>query len=635
MAGVRRRLGSLLGPAGSAWDKTAVPLTGSTNLSTLPRGIHRVPNSTVATALGLRLKDQSSLVVTPQSASPTNYSAWLDQTGFDGKGGVTGYRAWRDAAGVIGPWEQLSKYQSRVLEASENGSRLGDGGFGVLADRAVASMPQGVSGRVTEGTVGDTTWTQLLQSWTTSGAPDLLTRSMSTTVQQTWQRPESPRAVEHTRRELAALRAELSEVRADGSVPSSAFTASAATIPMRVPTPDGTGQATHPSVVDVPAGWNGHRYWMAYTPYAFANDALEDPVVAWSDNGAAWTSAGADSFPLDDAPGGVDFNSDTNAVLHNGTLYVFWRRSDSNGTKIWVRSSTNGTTWTAKAVAWDPAGMSAFSPSVVKTSTGWRLWFVGGAANARKLRYVDTTAAVPTSGWGSAVDAVTPLPPGREPWHVEVALLGGRWWGLLTDTTVGLNGVDCEVRLMQSADGITWDVAATQLIPKLGHSHDSLYKATMALTGTALKPTISVWYSGVSADKGWWLYRSPSVSMYEPAGTALASRDTKWRDITSLLSQPISAGRLLLRRVGSRVSVRFDGLQFSPAYSGTIAVLPPEFRPALTEMNALQGGATRVQVTLFGNVQIPSGSTTTAINGGIDITTEATWPATLPGVLAT
>lgn len=522
MAGVRRRLGSLVGPAGSAWDKTATALAGTADMSSITRGIYRVGNSTVATALNLPLKDTSGVTVVAMSIAAGNQSAWLEQTGFDGSGGVETYRAWRNAAGVIGPWRQLGKVQSRILAPGESANRLGDGMFGVLADRTVATMPPGVSGRVTEGAVGDSTWSQMLQSWTSSGAIDLLLRSQSTTVRQTWQRPESPRAVDYNRRELAAAVAALTPARTDGSVPSSAYTVAPASIPMVVPTPDGTGQATHPSVIDVGAGntWNGHRYWMAYTPYAYADDSLEDPCVAWSDNGAAWTSAGAASFPLDDAPGGTDFNSDTNAVLHNGILYVLWRRSDANGTKMWLRKSDNGTTWTDKELLWDPAGMSAFSPSLVKTSTGWRLWFIGGAANARKLRFVDTTAALPTTGWGAAVDAVTVLPPGREPWHVEVHLLGGRWWGLLTDTNTGQNGVACEVRLMQSADGITWDVSPTQLIPKLGHSHDVLYKSSATITGNALKPTISLWYSGLSADKGWWLYRGGVVSLHEPRGAA-------------------------------------------------------------------------------------------------------------------
>src|SRR5699024_10013244 len=60
----------------------------------------------------------------------------------------------------------------------------------------------------------------------------------------------------------------------------------------RVPTHDpltDAGEAVHPSVLYFPDGWNGHRYWMAYTPYAGGTDGREDPCIAYSDDGTNWT----------------------------------------------------------------------------------------------------------------------------------------------------------------------------------------------------------------------------------------------------------------------------------------------------------------------------------------------------------
>lgn len=660
-------------PAGVAWSKTATPLASNTNVGTLTAGIYRVGNGTVATDLGLPILDVSALTVVAMSSSPTNYSALVEQWGYDGAGGVVVFQAWRGPTGIIGPWRQVGKVQSRILNANENATRLGSGLYGVLADRFILTLPKSVSGVLTEGVVGDSAWAQMFQEWTTSGDIDLLVRSMSTTYQQTWQRPESPRATAYTQAELSAAIAALSDVRADGSVPSSAWSVAPATIPMLVPTPDGTGQATHPSVVDVPAGWNGRRYWMAYTPYAWANDALEDPIVAWSDNGAAWTAA-TGAFPLDDAPGGNDFNSDTNLVLHNGTMYAIWRRSTDAGTKVWYRTSTNGTTWTTKAQLWDPAGMSAFSPSLVKTPTGWRMWFIGGAAGARKLAYQDTTSASPDSGWGATTYATTPLPAGREPWHVEIFLLGGRWWGLLTDTTTGLNGVNCEVRLMQSADGIDWDVSPTQLIPKLGHSHDSLYKATGTFTGSALKPTISVWYSGLSADKGWWLYRGGAVTLNEPRLPARASAtdiaalsarlttteyNTGWRSIpipiggTSLLD---GTGEIHVRRRGTSpdtdmVDVRLIGVGVLPgatlgAYLTATAGIPVGFTGWYSERNRFLIGSSNaaseywigVQQTgrlVLGKTGSIPGTGNASLQGTITYPAAGSRPVVLPGTAST
>lgn len=499
--------------AEASWDKTATPLAESEDMGILPAGIYRVGGGSVAIALGLPIPDVSAVTVIEMNNSGSSHSAVLEQWGYDGKGGVDRWQAWRDNAGVIGRWSKVDALDSRLLDNGEDASRVGTGVYGVVSTRANPAAPPGQSGSLTETPVGDSVWSQTWQTWTV-GAADLLVRSQSPSSAQTWQRPESPRAVEWARSEFAALQASLTSPHLDGTVPSSAWSASPAETPMVVPTPDGSGQATHPSVIDVPGGWNGHRYWMAYTPYTYADNATEDPCVAWSDYGTAWTQVQS-AFPLDDAPGGAEYNSDTNAVLHNGTLYVTWRNVSSAGTVFYLRTSTDGTTWTPRQLLWD-SGMSAFSQSLVKTATGWRLWFVGGGLGNRRLAYIETTATEPTSGWGAATFATTPLPAGREPWHVEVHLLGGRWWGLLTDTNRGQNGVECEVRLMQSDDGITWDVSPTQLIPRLGHSHDVLYKSAATFTGDSKRPTISLWYSGLSADKGWWLYRSPTVDLHAP-----------------------------------------------------------------------------------------------------------------------
>ena len=47
--------------------------------------------------------------------------------------------------------------------------------------------------------------------------------------------------------------------------------------PLTIPTFDGSGQAVHPSVIDLVqmhgvTSWAGYRYWMLMTPYPYADD---------------------------------------------------------------------------------------------------------------------------------------------------------------------------------------------------------------------------------------------------------------------------------------------------------------------------------------------------------------------------
>lgn len=628
------------------WRTRTSPVS---DLSTLAPGPYSIRSTAIARDSGL--PEPNNGVLTVFADEYQRVVEWAPTVGETA--------LWRNAKAAGGVWTGWVKIGAgdldvRLLDHGEDGAHVGAGVYGVVHDRENGSMPPGLSGSLTEWPTGDAAWTQLWQTWNRIGANDLLVRSQSPAGSQVWQRPESPRAVEWARQELAALQSSLTAPRADGGLPSSSWSAAPAHIPMTVPTPDGTGQATHPSVVDVPGGWNGHRYWMAYTPYTYADDATEDPCVAWSDNGAAWTAV-PNAFPLDDAPGGSDYNSDTHAVLHNGTMYVTWRRRVAGqSTKFYLRTSTDGTTWTPRRLLWDTGGMSAFSQALVKTSTGWRLWIIGGAAWDRKLGFLDTASADPTTGWGSVTWTYLPTPEGREPWHVDVHLHGGRWWGVLTDTELGENGVNCRFRLMQSADGLTWDVAQTQLVPHLGHSHDVLYKASIVLTGAETRPDMALWYSGLAADRGWWLYKSGPLELHEPRGSrevaqadvtgldaatarlAALDRDTGWRSIPT---PALTAGKVLLRRLGNVVYMTWDGAVFGEL-TGTQSVpgiLPQGFRSTqyvnfatVPVYGPVRGGRTHqdTAVQVFG---LASGD---ALQVSISFPSTDPFPDTLPGVPA-
>ena len=51
---------------------------------------------------------------------------------------------------------------------------------------------------------------------------------------------------------------------------------------------DGKNQPTHPSVISFSEPWNGYRYWMAYTPYPYANGSEENPSICASNDMLYW-----------------------------------------------------------------------------------------------------------------------------------------------------------------------------------------------------------------------------------------------------------------------------------------------------------------------------------------------------------
>ncbi len=51
---------------------------------------------------------------------------------------------------------------------------------------------------------------------------------------------------------------------------------------------DGTGSLTHPSVLYFETGFNGYKFWMAFTPYDNDRVDLENPCIAVSNDGISW-----------------------------------------------------------------------------------------------------------------------------------------------------------------------------------------------------------------------------------------------------------------------------------------------------------------------------------------------------------
>ena len=114
---------------------------------------------------------------------------------------------------------------------------------------------------------------------------------------------------------------------------------------LTIPTYDGSGQATHPSVLHFPDGYAGYKFWMAFTPYPNFDTTVENPSVLASNDGVTWVLPAGASNPIEPAPG-AGFYADTSLVYDGGKLLVYWAHSSANVT--YRRTSTNGVTWTDK-----------------------------------------------------------------------------------------------------------------------------------------------------------------------------------------------------------------------------------------------------------------------------------------------
>jgi len=271
-----------------------------------------------------------------------------------------------------------------------------------------------------------------------------------------------------------------------------------------VETPDGSGQAVHPDVLYVPGGFLGFEYWMACTPYPFADDRLENPIVRVSRDGMDWRPFPGAPDPLVEAPTGAGWHhADTDLVLDGERLYLFFitTRVGAGDTIVsWVSS--------ADAVHWDPPGALVtghwiVSPSVVVDRQGiWQLWHVvhDGLARPRhsELRRRQGTSVQSLGQAGAADERCSLDIPGHVVWHLDVVGGDDGFEALVTAFPRGADPSRSRLFHARSHDGVHFTVLAPAplLSPSwLGWDNRMIYRSTLAKRGPG---DYRIWYSGAS-----------------------------------------------------------------------------------------------------------------------------------------
>ena len=127
---------------------------------------------------------------------------------------------------------------------------------------------------------------------------------------------------------------------------------------LQITTPYGNGGACHPKVVCFKEGFNGYKYWMAYTPYPKHNSKFENPCILASNDLEQWEVPKELLEPcLDDLSYNKDkriYNSDTHLLFNSDTkkLECWWRFVNDKDKEVVIyrRTSVDGIHWDAKEV---------------------------------------------------------------------------------------------------------------------------------------------------------------------------------------------------------------------------------------------------------------------------------------------
>lgn len=223
-------------------------------------------------------------------------------------------------------------------------------------------------------------------------------------------------------------------------------------------------EMVHPSVVYIPAGWNGYNYWMAITPYPGANDDYENPCILASNDSVTWVAPPGVTNPIVPMPADPvnQYNSDCHLLLnHDGTkLLMIYRLFDNGTEKLLLLDSSDGVTWTTPQVIYSTNALAQrlVSPSMWWDGSRYVIVAVDIIPAGRPLKRLANTGSDPYAGWpGSATDVTMVHPSGGNWWHsFMVRLPSGKIMGLTQDgSSAGGN-----LYLTDSADnGQTFSVA--------------------------------------------------------------------------------------------------------------------------------------------------------------------------------
>lgn len=156
----------------------------------------------------------------------------------------------------------------------------------------------------------------------------------------------------------------------------------------------------HPSVYYFENGWNGYKYWCAYTPYKNSDDYWENPHIQVSNDLKHWSVPKGFCNPLEPVPENYEphniYNSDTQLVYNTDTkkLECWWRFYDRPGKRTVLRRKTtsNGVDWSKAEdmLAGELYKYDFLSPAIIYENGKYRMWSVNQNTN-HSLDYREST----------------------------------------------------------------------------------------------------------------------------------------------------------------------------------------------------------------------------------------------------
>lgn len=261
---------------------------------------------------------------------------------------------------------------------------------------------------------------------------------------------------------------------------------------------------THPSIYYNASGWNGHKWWLATTPYPYSVGVFENPCIYYADDQIDGTppveftpiSGTADGIytvinnPITKVSSNADTNSDPDIIVINDVMYMI-SRDNADHHNPFMQKSLTGEAWTPRGVTplWDNVSLGLpelVSPSFLKVDNKILAYCCTGTSGINYINIPDATGI----SWGIYIMEGTTLENGVDfqyagkcyisgdkkiqPWHMDICLHDGKYYMVVCATEIGSGTGAMHLFLAESSDGITFYMYSKPLLNAFASYRPSL-----------------------------------------------------------------------------------------------------------------------------------------------------------------
>jgi hypothetical protein len=293
----------------------------------------------------------------------------------------------------------------------------------------------------------------------------------------------------------------------------------------------GENQVTHPTVHCFDQPWNGYKYYMAYTPFPFADGKQENPCIAVSSDLVNWETPNGLHNPvaslyedncdeLKDPELVYNEDCDELEVWYLGRINSSLKLNDGP-LRLFRKRSSDGITWSEREELYAFTAYKLISHSIIYEDSKYKFWGIRCDKNDNGLYYMES------------IDAKTWSTPNRTSldniaiWHGGVSRIGDKYYFVW----MGLNSIyknkepGLKIMYAYSTDGINF--SKPQPILYCNSSWRSFYRPYLVKADNKFY----LYYGIIGRDSRWLIALS--------SGTSLESLQETYSDIPKEFAKPV------------------------------------------------------------------------------------------------